>query len=163
MPSFLNAGNISSGFAGTTPMAVEPTSAQPQQSSRQQGAMPSSGFFPGPVVTSGHLGVPAQQQYQPANLTGLGVGQMGMPAIPATSAQNGIYTSGSPQQNGSGASDFSLDDEHLTTDQHQRPSNSRRANGKLHARDTKTKRNPKQQMQNKQAQQRYRSTCHPVH
>ena len=163
MPSFSTADNISSGFAGTTPMAVEATSAQPQQSLRQQGPMPSSGFYPGPVVTSGQLGVPAQQQYQPANLTGLDVGQMGMPAIPIASAQNGIYTSGSPQQNGSGASDFSLDDEHLATDQHQRPGNSRRANGKLHARDTKTKRNPKQQMQNKQAQQRYRSTCHPMH
>ena len=163
MPSFSNADNISSGFAGTTPMAVEPTSAQPQQSLRQQGAMPSTSFYPGPVVTSGNLGVPAQQQYQPANLAGLDLGQMGMPAIPTTSGQNGMYTSGSPQQNGSGASDFSLDEEHLTSDQHQRPGNSRRADGKLHARDTKTKRNPKQQMQNKQAQQRYRSTSHLVH
>ena len=163
MPSFPNADNISSAFAGTSPMAVEPTSAQSQQSLRQQGAVPSSGFYPGPVVTSG-LGVPAQQQpYQPVNLTGLEMGQIGMPAIPTTSGQNGVYTSGSPQQNGSGASDFSLDEEHLTTDQHERPGNSRRANGKLHARDTKTKRNPKQQMQNKQAQQRYRSTRHPLH
>lgn len=160
MPSFSNADNIPGGFAGTTPMAVEPTPAQSQQSLRQQGAMPSSGFYPGPVGTSGHLGVPTQQQYQPANLAGLDIGQMGMPAIPTTSGQNGMYTSSSPQQNGSGASDFSLDEEHLPTDQHQRPGNSRRANGKLHARDTKTKRNPKQQMQNKQAQQRYRSTSY---
>ena len=163
MPSFPNADNISSGLAGTSPMAVEPTPAQSQQPLRQQGAMLSSGFYPSPVVTSGQIGVPAQQQYQPANLAGLEMGQMGMPAIPTTSAQNGMYTSGSPQQNGSGASDFSLDEEHLTTDQHQRPGNSSRANTKLHARDTKTKRNPKQQMQNKQAQQRYRSSCHAVH
>ena len=148
IPSFPNADTLdSNGFAGTTPMAVEPTSGQSQQSLVQQGAMPSSGFYPGPVVTSGSLSVPLQQQYQPANLAGSNLGQMGMPAIPMT---------GSPQQNGSGASDFSLDEEHHTTDQHQRAGNSRRADGKLHARDTKTKRNPKQQMQNKQAQQRYR-------
>lgn len=152
MPSYVD--NLTSGFAGTAAMAVESTSTQSQQSLRQPSAMPNSGFFPG---TSDQLGVPAQQQYQPANLAGLNISfQAGMPAIPTTAAQTGMYTSGSPPQNGSGASDFSLDED-LTNENHQRPGNSRRANGKLHARETKTKRNPKQQMQNKQAQQRYRS------
>lgn len=137
-------------------MAVETTSAQTQQSLQQPGPISRSAFYPNSTVTPDQLGVPVQQQYQPANVAGLGVGQMGMPAIPTTVAQNGMYTSGSPQQNTSGASDFSLDDEPQAADQHQKTGNSQRSNGKLHARDTKTKRNPKQQMQNKQAQQRYR-------
>lgn len=156
MPSYVD--NLTTGFAGTTPMAVESTSAQAQQSLRQPGAMPTSSFFPG---TADQLGVSAQQQYQPSNLAGLNTSfQAGMPAIPTTAAQTGMYTSGSPPQNGSGASDFSLDED-LATD-HQRPGNNRRANGKLHARETKTKRNPKQQMQNKQAQQRYRLAHQPL-
>lgn len=156
MPSYVD--NLTTGFAGTAPMAVESTSAQPQQSLRQPSAVPTSSFFPG---TTDQLGVSAQQQYQPANLAGLNTSfQAGMPAIPTTAAQTGMYTSGSPPQNGSGASDFSLDED-LTAD-HQRPGNNRRANGKLHARETKTKRNPKQQMQNKQAQQRYRLAHQPL-
>lgn len=137
-------------------MAVETTSALIPQTLQQPAAMSSSGFYPNPTLVSAPPGVPFQQQYQPGNLAGLGMGQMGMPAIPNTSAQTGIYASGSPQQNTSGASDFSLDDEPHATDQHQRTGNGQRTTGKLHARDTKTKRNPKQQMQNKQAQQRYR-------
>ncbi|KAL3146023.1 hypothetical protein ABBQ38_015378 [Trebouxia sp. C0009 RCD-2024] len=154
IPSFQNI--ASSAFVGTAPMAVETTSALIPQTLQQPGAMSSSGFYPNPTLMSDPLGIPFQQQYQPGNLAGLGMGQMGMPAIPNTSAQNGIHTSGSPQQNTSGASDFSLDEEPHATDQHQRTGNGQRSNGKLHARDTKTKRNPKQQMQNKQAQQRYR-------
>ena len=160
MPSFVNADNIGpNSFDVTAPMNMEPSSAQSQQSVQQQVPVASNGFYPGPIVTSGQLGLPVQQQqYQPSSLAGLDLRQMGMPPIPSTSGQNGVYNSGSPQQNGSGASDFSLDEDHLTADQHQRTVNIRRTAGsKLHSRDTKTKRNPKQQMQNKQAQQRYRS------
>lgn len=154
LPSFPNVDNIApNSFAGTAPMAVEPPAAQAQQPVQRQVPILGNGFYPGPIVTSGQFGLSAQQ-YQPASLAGMDIGQMGMPPIPSTSGQNGMY-SGSPQQNGSGASDFSLDEDHIT-DQQQRNGSSRRSNGKLHARDTKTKRNPKQQMQNKQAQQRYR-------
>ena len=155
LPSFNGTnGFLPNSLSGTVPMSVEPVSAQPLQSSllAQQAA---EGFYPGPAVTSGQNGVPVQQSFQPGNLSGLNVGQIGMPPIPTTSGQTGLYHSGSPGQNGSAGSDISFDEEAYADRQHTN-GNSWRTNSKLHAKDTKTKRNPKQQMQNKQAQQRYR-------
>lgn len=143
-------GFVPTSLPGTAPMAVELTPAQSQQQPLLP-QQPTDGFYPGPVVTSGQLGVPIQQ----GNLSGLNFG-IGMPPIPSTSGQNGMYNSGSPGQNGSAGSDISFDDEEYGADHQQANGSSRRTNSKLHARDTKTKRNPKQQMQNKQAQQRYR-------
>ncbi|KAA6417573.1 MAG: hypothetical protein FRX49_12448 [Trebouxia sp. A1-2] len=155
LPSFGGAnGFLPNSLPGTAPMAVEPTPAQSQQQPLLP-QQPTDGFYPGPVVTSGQLGVPIQQPFQQGNLSGLNLG-IGMPPIPSTSGQNGMYNSGSPGQNGSAGSDISFDDEAYGADHQQGNGSSRRPTSKLHARDTKTKRNPKQQMQNKQAQQRYR-------
>lgn len=155
LPSFGGANVfLPNSLPGTAPVAVEPTPAQSQQQPLLP-QQPTDGFYPGPVVTSGQLGVPIQQPFQQGNLSGLNLG-IGMPPIPSTSGQNGMYNSGSPGQNGSAGSDISFDDEAYGADHQQANGSSRRTNSKLHARDTKTKRNPKQQMQNKQAQQRYR-------
>ena len=156
MPSFGGTnGFLPNNVPGASPMAVEPMAAQPQQQAMLP-LQPADGFYSGPLVTSGQLGVPRQQPFQQGTLPGLSVGQIGMPLIPSTSGQNGEYHSGSPGQNGSAGSDLSFDDEAYAADPQQANGSSRRTNSKLHARDVKTKRNPKQQMQNKQAQQRYR-------
>ena len=130
-------------------------------------------FLPNSLLT-GQLGVSMQQpqqqqlrQQQPQfrqQLPDFNANLLGMPSIPspaanlpAMSAQPGLFQTGSPNQPESGGSDISFEhDDQFSLDHNTGSSNGRRTNSKLHARDTKTKRNPKQQMQNKQAQQRYR-------
>ena len=149
-------------------MALEPSAPQQQQQQQQQHQQQPpvmqqphpAALYPGPVVTSGQLGNNMQHPFQVSNLPNISLGQVGMPPIPTTSGQNGIHYSGSPNQNGSGASDISFDEEAFPADQPQ--TTGRRTNAKLQTRDTKTKRNPKQQMQNKQAQQRYRCLSTPI-
>ena len=111
-----------------------------------------------------------QQQPQFQQMPDFNANLLGMPSIPgsgrslaAMSAQPGLFQTGSPNQPESGGSDISFEhDDQFSLDHNTGSSNGRRTNSKLHARDTKTKRNPKQQMQNKQAQQRYRCVWTPA-
>lgn len=157
LPSFPAAnGFVPNSLSGASPMSVETEPAQNQQQPLLAAQQQTDSFYPGSTLTPNQLGIPVQQQYQTNHLSGVNVEQIGMPPIPTTSGQIGMYAGGSPVQNGSGGSDISFDDEAYAMDQQHTNGNSRRTNSKLHARDAKTKRNPKQQMQNKQAQQRYR-------
>lgn len=144
---------------------------QQQMSMQQQNGQ----FLPNSLLT-GQLGnsMQPQSQQQPQfaqQMPGFSANMLGMPSIPAPpngmSGQQGLFQTGSPNQNQpeSGGSDLSFEHDDQFAEHNTGSSNGRRANSKLHPRETKTKRNPKQQMQNKQAQQRYRCrlTLDPYH
>lgn len=138
---------------------------QPHTQQQSIGQPQNGNFLPNSLLT-GQLGnnLQPQQQQQPQfpqQMPDFSANLLGMPSIPGphpVSGQQGLFQTGSPNQNQpeSGGSDLSFEHDDQFADLNTGSSNGRRTNSKLHARETKTKRNPKQQMQNKQAQQRYR-------
>ena len=168
LPSFSGASSLQVP-ALTSSMLMEPV--QQQQQLQQQFQQQSGNFLPDSFLP-GQIGMQQQQQQQqppqyPQQLPTFSNNILGMPSIPSSSSgptlsgQQGMFQTGSPGQHESGGSDISFEpDDNFTADHN--TTNSRRTNSKLRLQETKTKRNPKQQMQNKQAQQRYRCFSIPA-